>query len=391
MSRHDVIVVGAGPAGATAAANLARRGHDVMLLDRATFPRDKTCGDGIPPGTVGILNDLGMRDALEQADFYPIHGIRIGSPAGRSWETAFRSRDEGADFYVAPRREFDALIQSHAVRCGARFEQAQVSGVLMDDGCARGVVATIGGREQHIEAPLVIGADGATSAVARALGRPRPEARSRGVALRAYVQGVETIPHRVEFHFERGLLPGYGWVFPMGPDRANVGVVLRADRFKAQKRSLRECFDEYLGGKALAGRLTSSAEVSDIATWQLPYAAPHDGRRSFDGALLVGDAAGLVDALTGEGIHHALVSATIAADVAHDALASGNTGAEQLSRYDRRCEAELGGLIRRSWRLQRFVARWPIVLETLFITARAGGGFVQSFINRVSTDFVAEG
>jgi geranylgeranyl reductase family protein len=383
--------VGAGPAGATAAASLARRGRDVVLLDRCDFPRDKACGDGIPPGTVGILNRLGMGEALRGAGFYPIHGIRIGSPGGRTWETAFRSRKEGADFYVAPRRRFDALIQRHAVRCGARFQKAQVRGLVTESGQARGVVALVDGKERELRSEVVIGADGATSVVARSLGRPRSVRVARGVALRAYVEGITTLPHRIEFHFERELLPGYGWVFPMGPDCANVGVLLRADRLQAARRPLRGYFDAFLEGRSLRGRLASGTAVSGPATWQLPYAGPHDGARSFSGALLVGDAAGLVDALTGEGIHHALVSATIAADVTDEALAAGDTGAGRLSAYDRRCEAELGRLVRRSWRLQHYVARWPLALEALFLAARAGGGAVQSFINRVSTDFVAEG
>ena len=391
MSRSwDVIVVGAGPAGSVAASVLAAGGHDVLLLDRHTFPRDKACGDGVPPGTIEILNDIGMADAIRAADFYPINGIRLGSPRGRTWETRFQPRRAGGQFYIAPRDRLDSLIQEHAVRAGAEFRCARVRAPLMDGEYVRGVRVVTDGKEDSIRSRVVIAADGATSAIARALrGGPRPDKCSRGVAMRAYLDGITLLPHTVEFYFHREFLPGYAWIFPLGAERANVGVMLRADRYTERKRTLRELLDGFLERPEIRRRIRADARVENVATWQLPYAATDSPRRTFSGAMLVGDAGGFVDSLTGEGIHNAVASGVIAAQTAGAALGTGDVSVGGLEAYDRRCEAEMGQLIRRSERAQRFLDRFPLGLELLFLGANAGGGLVRRWINRASTDFVA--
>lgn len=389
MGGHDVIVVGAGPAGSVAAAVLARQGQDVLLLDRHLFPRDKACGDGIPPGTIEILNDMGMAETIRDAGFYTIDGILLGSPGGRTWKAGFSPRKASGQFYIAPRHRFDALIQEHAVATGARFQHADVRGPLVENGFVSGVRAIIDGREETIRSRVVIGADGATSVIARQLGGARTPKRSRGVALRAYVEGFEALSHTVEFYFLRELLPGYAWIFPLGASRANAGVIVRADRYAERRRPLRELFDQFLRRPEIKSRLGSDARVSEVATWQLPYAESDHSPRTYDGALLVGDAGSFVDALTGEGIHNAVATGVIAAQTAVAALQSGDVSRAGLAEYDRRCESELGALNRRSVRAQRFLDRFPLGLELLFVGAGVGGRLVEAWINRVSTDFVA--
>ncbi len=384
---RDVVVVGAGPAGSVAAAALARRGHDVLLLDREEFPRNKPCGDGVPPGTVAILNDLGMAAALRDASFPSIRGIRMTSPRGRSWGVSLRPRRKDADFFIAPRLVFDDLIRRHAVSCGAEFRRSPVRSLLFEDGRVRGVVALIDGTETPVRARMTIGADGATSQVARSLPGARAPAADRGVAIRAYVDGLETIPHTIELHWLGRHAPGYAWVFPMGPSLANVGVVVRSDVFKRRGTPLDTLLEELLASPVLKGRVASGATIGDRATWQLPYATPRRTPRSFDGVLLAGDAARLVDPLTGEGIHNAAVSGSIAADVVHGALARNDTSRESLSAYDRRCERELGSLIHRAHRAQRHLAAHPLALEALFVLMGVGAGLVIRWLNAVSTDF----
>ena len=385
----DVIVVGAGPAGAATACGLARDGFDVLMLDRRSFPRDKPCGDGVPPGSIAILNSLGMADKIRSAGFYPVSGIRLGSPAGRTWDASFEPKREGTQFYIAPRARLDALIQRHALASGARFLQCAVKGVLTANGRITGVRAAADGREESLTARVVVGADGATSAIARALRTgPKPPARRRSVAIRAYVNGIDTIAHRVEIYLHRRLLPGYAWVFPLGPDRANVGVVVRADRYRAVGASLERLLDEFMHSPAIAGRLRSGHQLRGAASWQLPCAATAAMRNSYDGALLVGDAASLVDPLTGEGIHNALVSARLAAAAVGEALGAGDTSHRALATYDRRCEAVLGPLVSRSRRVHNWIDRATWWIDPLFWLAGAAPRRTESILNRMSTDFV---
>jgi flavin-dependent dehydrogenase len=236
---------------------------------------------------------------------------------------------------------------------------------------------------------VVIGADGATSVVARSLLGTKPAAVDRGVAIRAYVDGIETIPQTIELHWLSRCAPGYAWVFPLGPSQANVGVVARSDAFKRGGIALDALLDEFLSSPHLGGRVGARATARDSATWQLPYAAPRWYARSFDGALLAGDAARLVDPLTGEGIHNAVVSASIAAEVAAGALSRNDTSRDSLSEFDRRCQREIGPLNRRAYRAQRYLAAHPAAVEALFAVLRLGSGPVTRWLNDVSTDFVA--
>jgi len=385
----DVIIVGAGPAGATTACGLARAGFEVLLLDRRSFPRDKTCGDGVPPGSIEILNSLGMADKIRSAGFNTVRAIRLGSPSGRTWDASFRPKREGTQFYVAPRFQLDAIIQGHAVQSGARFVRCSVKGPVLSDGRITGVRAVSESGETEYTARVVVGADGATSSIARALRtRSKLPADRRCVAIRAYVDGIETVPDRVEFYFYRRFRPGYGWVFPLGQDRANVGVVMRADRYREAGVSLEELMGEFWETPAMAGRLRPGGRVTDAASWQLPNAAPVPMRNAFAGAVLVGDAAALVDPLTGEGIHNALVSAQLAADSIGEALRSGDTSKAGLSSYDRRCQDALGPLVARSDRVHQWLDRAPWWIDLLFFFAGAAPRWTQSFLNRMSKDFI---
>lgn len=385
---RDVVIVGAGPAGSVAAAALARRGRDVVLIDRAEFPRDKPCGDGIPPGTLAILDELGMGPALADAGFYPVRGIRLVSPRRRSWNVSLQPRRANGEFFIAPRVVFDDLLRRHAVASGAEFRRATVRSLMREGPRVSGVHVGADEGEASVRARVVIGADGATSIVARELLRNKPPEQDRAVAIRAYVEGIETIPRTIELHWYADYAPGYAWIFPMGASTANVGVIVRADFFKRRGTPLDSLLGDFLHSPDVKPRVAVDAVVRDRATWQLPYATPHAPHRSFDGALLVGDAGRFVDSLTGEGIHHAVASATIAAAVVDRALETGDVSRAALADFERRCADQLGPLIRRAYRVQKHLATRPRLVELVFMLATAGGGVVNRWINRVSTDFV---
>jgi geranylgeranyl reductase family protein len=388
--RRDVIVVGAGPAGSAAACDLAAGGRDVLLLDRLSFPRDKACGDGFTPRAIAILNELGLEAEIRAAEFYPINGIRIGTPGGRTWETSFLAKREGAAFYIAPRFRLDVMVQRRAVELGAEFVQADVKSFLRRDGRIGGVVMrATDGAETPVESRIVIGADGATSAVARALrdGGRRP-LEQRAVAVRAYLDGIETLPHRVEFYFHRRFLPGYGWIFPLGERSANVGVIVRAELITKRGLALTALLAEFLETPPVRARLAAGHQVRDVKSWQLALGGCGSIRRAWDGALLVGDAAGLVDPLTGEGIQNALISARIAAEVASEALRRDDASHTVLAEYERRCERIIDPSLCRSHRVERWVANSPWRVNSLFAIANRAPKCFDWLLNRLSNDFV---
>ncbi|MEW5989034.1 MAG: NAD(P)/FAD-dependent oxidoreductase [Chloroflexota bacterium] len=383
MMEREVIVVGAGPAGATAAMALAQKGRDVLLLDRQNFPRDKTCGDAVPAGAIEILYHLGMKEKIEAAGFYPVNRLLISSPKGHIFEADLKRGKEGADSYIIPRLQFDAALQAHAVASGAEFCQAQVKEPLVENGRVVGVRARADGRNLDIRARMVIGADGVTSAITRAL-RPRKHIDlHRAVALRAYVEDIEEFPHLVEFYLYEGILPGYAWIFPIGEGRANIGLGLRLDKYREGKRDLEEMLKVFLAMPAVKKRLKRGGDVHDVAVWQLNFGSQSNLQHAYDGALLVGDAAGFINPLTGGGIHNALISARLAADTVDEALKKGDISRPALLPYEAACHDLMWGGMRRSYFVQRWLLRFPFLLDFLVKRMNEDSTIAQIFLTKL--------
>lgn len=346
--RYEVIVVGAGPAGAAAALRLARAGVDVALLDRAAFPRDKSCGDLLGTWATHLLGRLRVDPArfaafppLDGATLYTPGGCVVGAGVGRA---ADAPPFTGLDARVVPRLHFDAALVAEARAAGASVATVRATGPLRD---ARGAVAGVRGHgpggEVAIRAPLTIGADGWTSVVARGIGVARAASDWTGLATRAYVEGARGLDGRMHF-FVGGPGRGYGWIFPLPGGGANVGLGLVADEPGADR--LGDLFDRFLHDPASPARpfLAGARIAAPARAWPLafgwrgtPLSAP--------GALLVGDAGSLVSPLSGSGIHNALASGISAARTARRALRLGDFGADTLREHDRRCRRVLG------WRL----------------------------------------
>ncbi|MBE2221683.1 MAG: NAD(P)/FAD-dependent oxidoreductase [Anaerolineae bacterium] len=390
---RDVIIVGAGPAGATAAAILAQQGHDILLLDRQSFPRDKICGDGIPNGVISIMNGLGMTEKVQAAeargDFNPLSQVRLVSPKGHTVDAPLIDRNDGTKSYVAPRKVLDALIQEQAVESGADFRQAQAQEPIVENGKVVGVRAKVGsnGSTQTVDfrSKLVIGADGVTSVVARGL-RPKEEQHvdgHRAVALRAYIEGIEEIPHTAEFYLYEEINPGYAWIFSLGNDRANIGLGMRLDQFRHTKRKLEDLLYEFLDMPDIKKRLKNGGNLRDIATWQLNFGSQKGLKFAFDGAMLVGDAAGFINPITGGGIHNGMISAELAAKTAHEALTAGNTSLSQLKIYQQRCQEHLYPSLRRSYRYQEILMRFPRLIDFLIRRGQENSQVAQIFLSKL--------
>jgi geranylgeranyl reductase family protein len=313
MEQFDVIIVGAGPAGSTAAYRLAREGVHVLLLDKARFPRDKPCGGGV---TVRALRELpfDIRPIVEHA----VHHIEFSFRGHRGLQRGGRRLLA----YMTQRHRLDHFLVEHAVAAGAAFRDGVKVSEISEHG------ARVDGR--WIAADLMIGADGVNGPSARALGLAGE--RLRAVALEgnvAYRHVADPGRWRGTMVLELGtILGGYGWIFPKG-DHLNIGV----GAWQSEGRHLREHFRAFCGRHGF-----DNAKIASLRGYRLAGRGPGSAL-SGARALLVGEAAGLLDPLLGDGMSPAFLSTRLAAETARDFLAGRNA---DLQRYDHAVISEFG-------------------------------------------------
>ncbi len=356
----DVIVVGAGPAGATAAHHLAAAGLDVLLLEKAAFPREKVCGDGLTPRAVRQLVAMGV-DTSPAAGWIRNRGLRIyggGMCLELPWPELASFPSYGL---VRPRLDFDELLARRAAKAGARLhERTTVTGPVLD-GAGRVVGVTArpapeGPGDRPVEvsyrAPLVIAADGSSSRLGLALGlRPRKD-RPMGVAVRRYFTTPRSNDDFLESWLELWdgtpgagrLLPGYGWVFGVGDGTSNVGLGMLNTTAAFRQTDYKELLSRWLGGLPGEWGFTPANATGPVRGGALPMGfnrTPHYTR----GLLLVGDAGGVVNPFNGEGIAYAMESAALAAEVVLQARdrAAGPARERALAAYPQALRDTYGG------------------------------------------------
>ncbi len=371
---REVIVVGAGPAGSVAAMELAQRGHDVLLLDKSEFPRTKACGDGVLGHAIRLLDELGAGDPIRRAGFYPVHGLRYVSHRN----TLVEVESIGAG-YNAPRAEFDTILMRHAVSSGAEFRQAKVKGPLMEGDRVVGVAARIGDEIHKLRARVVIGAGGFASPISRSLRRHHFNPAHRGLAVRAYIDGLKTFPNRSEFYTLGPPSGGYAWIFPLGETRANIGIGMRLSDYRRYRLNLNKMLAGFLDRPEIRERLTKASRIREAAVWPLDSAAQRGVRRAFDGAVLIGDAAALIDPFDGGGIPNAFLSARLASAVIHKSLRAGDVGVRSLRRYEELCHQVIVKRMMNRYRQARVLTSLPLLLDWVFKAARHNPWFVRKY------------
>ncbi len=308
MQRRDIAVIGAGPAGSAVAIRAARAGASVVVFEKGAHGRDKVCGDGLTPRAVGALREL----EAEPPCAHRIDGLRM--IAGRTerelaWPSTGRFPDHGA---VVPRRRLDAHLADLAVEAGAEVVWETSATPLVDD---LGRVTGVDAGGERWQADLVVVAAGAPGAVARLLGADRVPDEPFGLAIRAYAPS----PRHDDRHLEACLtlnddhgtaVPGYGWMFPAGDGTVNVGVGALSTMKGFSKLNLNTLLDSY------AAMVRDTWELGPFVerprAWRLPMSTQ---RRHGPGWVAIGDAAGLINPMNGEGIDYGLESGILAADL----------------------------------------------------------------------------
>jgi geranylgeranyl reductase family protein len=319
-----VLVVGAGPGGSATAYHLAAHGASVLMVDKATFPREKVCGDGLTPRGVRAIQKLGVDPAepgfvrIDALRTYGTDGVVIDLP----WP---RLHDFPGIGLVRTRYDFDNLLLKRAVKAGTTFRAGvEAKRPVLDGGWVTGAVIGQNGQAEDVRARFVVAADGASSRFASQAGVRRDETRPLGIAARRYYR----TPRPQEPVFESfmnlwdgdGLMPGYGWIFPLGDGLLNVGAGL-LNTFKNFKEvSARKVFDVFVRQLPEEWGIREENAAGPLLSGPLPMGM---NRRpvSVPGMLLVGDAGGIVNPFNGEGIAYAMESGELAAELIVDAMA----------------------------------------------------------------------
>jgi geranylgeranyl reductase family protein len=344
--KSDVVVVGAGPAGASAAYFLAGAGINVLLVDREVFPREKVCGDGLAPRALAVLERMGLGDWL--TGFPEPEVMLFSSPNGEAVRIRPERRDGFCYGRVIPRLRLDEAVVERAVVAGARLlDGTKVTGLEQRRGGLRlrgerngSTSSPQGGQIIHLDARLAIAADGGQASFTRRLGligRP-PDL----VAVRAYFEGDVGAEAQPEIHVERVIMPGYSWIFPMGGGRANVGTGTLVSTVREGSLSLARVMRQFVASNPYAReRLRLAQMVSPVQGH--PLRTDLHGTQPYGQRVLVaGEAAGLVNPLSGEGIAYALESGEMAATYARRALESDDFSETALSAYSRALHRRYG-------------------------------------------------
>ena len=373
----DVAVVGGGPAGAAAAHYLAARGHSVLVCEKKTFPREKTCGDGLTPRAVKGLEEMGLGDEFH--DWQKVGGLRVHA-AGRTLELDFPELHDWCDYgLVKPRKDLDKIVLDNAERAGAKvLYGAHVTEPVFEGGVVVGLRAKRDGDIEEVRSKWVVCAEGAATKFSRSLGRARNEAYPMGLAVRQYFRS----PMEQSGWFEAYLdirtgpeaVPGYGWVFPVGDGTVNAGVGLLSTYGGWRSVNLHHLQDGFIS------QLPPEWEVN----WETVCSRPRGGRLFMGasvwpphgpGFLIAGDAAGMINPCNGEGIAYGYETGRMAGRHLDEALRNGSN--PSLQGYTDELKQTYGPYYRLGRRFVKLIG-YPSIMEKL-VSAGMRSKSVMSF------------
>lgn len=356
----DVLIIGAGPAGASTALFLAKQGIASTVIDKATFPRDKICGDALSGKVVEVLNKLDkslVNELASDSQYLGSWGVTFVAPNTQWLRVPFTTKAEKktAPGFISKRVDFDnwlveklktnpliTLIENYEVRSYTK----QANSILAEakDGSA-------------IDAKLVIACDGAYSSFTKDIAGLKTESDHNCHGLRAYYKGVKGLDadNFIELHFIKDILPGYFWIFPLPNGEANVGIGMRADKMSAKGINLKKSFEKVIAeNPTIAARFKDAELIDGVKLFGLPLGSKKR-KLSGDNYMLCGDAAMLIDPFTGEGIGNAMMSGMFAANQVAICIESKDYSANATERYDKMVYNRLWSELSLSYKMQQLV------------------------------------
>lgn len=328
--QFDVVICGAGPAGTTCALALADSGLRVAVIEKSTFPRDKTCGDAVAAYAIKVLNSINpsLADSLKNfEEKVSVQTCRLVSPQQKIFDLTYQESG-----FIARRIDWDNFLFEKA------FAQNNISFFLnhtVSDVTIGAAAVKVVANDIHFNAQMVIGCDGAHSMVNKKMTGTKPDPHHYSAAVRAYYSNVSGIPENTfEIHLIKDLLPGYFWIFPLKNNLANVGLGVLSSEVSKRKLNLRNLMEKIVEEVPyIRDRFTAAERIGKIEGFGLPLGSrkvPLSGERF----ILCGDAGSLIDPLSGEGIGQAMVSGRNAGQQIKKCFSSNNFSAAFMKQYD---------------------------------------------------------
>lgn len=330
-NEYDVIVVGAGPAGSSAAAILGEKGHTVLLVDKESFPRDKTCGDGITYKAMPALKRLGLDAKIKSDSPFQTNGYTLVFRDNTKLVFEKPPSDE-ALAYIISRHEFDNILLENAISYPSVnfIPDTKVTGLSYEGTKATGI--TVSGKDTPYKAAVIIDATGVNSI----LGQENKDPKSSALAVRGYYSNVTDLNNTIEVYFSDDILPGYFWIFPTSPTTANIGGGTFQNIVEDRKINIKNLLHDFVANHPIASKKLKNAKLEGILKGgKIPLAfGDFSWSRVRGNLMLIGDAGGFVNPITAEGISYAIQTGIYAADTISQFLTEGGQNEETLMDFD---------------------------------------------------------